>query len=420
MLYTTTDKDRLFDLRSIDGFVVNRSLIVASLLSMICIVLNIFDEYRYGVSSKILVSLAVIAMFNALRVLPKTDKRKYFQRGIDGSPTRKILYVSAIYFVTKSIPYATHLLSDSFVELAITHILIVFVWLGNPQPYSRTVAKLCCAVSFISLLVLNPTHTLYHLNILAKLMFLALSTSLILQTSSPNGVMFNFNTVVDAVCTFITLFMSTSSMTWLTVVLNIAVMTYLNEPVKLKFLCAMGVGDIVITALIQNFTDTIIFGTLPFLTTVLIVVSTIRASREPLFWRNKRAYCSGVFDLMHEGHMELFKNMSAHGDVIVGVLDDETVESYKRKPIMTHAERCDAVKSAKYVDEIIPHGPLYTTSEFMREHNIDVVGIGEEYLKPPYQYYEDCVAEGKYVKMPRYTGISTSDLIKRIKKRDDL
>lgn len=151
-----------------------------------------------------------------------------------------------------------------------------------------------------------------------------------------------------------------------------------------------------------------------------IICLTISHTREAIFKRNKRVYCCGVFDLMHEGHFVLFQNMSMHGDVIVGVLDDPTVESYKRIPVMTHAERCDAVRMARYVDEIIPHCPLYTTSAFMNKHDIDAVGISEEYYKPPFQYYEDCVRENKYVVMPRYNGISTSDLIKRIQTRKDL
>lgn len=157
-----------------------------------------------------------------------------------------------------------------------------------------------------------------------------------------------------------------------------------------------------------------------FMYILIVAVSTIIDTRETILWRNKRAYCCGVFDIMHEGHMVLFKNMSKHGDVIVGVLDDKTVESYKRIPVMTHTERCDAVKIAKYVSEIIPHCPLYTDSVFMREHNIDIVGIGEEYFNPPYKYYEDCVRENKYVIMPRYEGVSTSALIKRIQSRKDL
>ena len=139
-----------------------------------------------------------------------------------------------------------------------------------------------------------------------------------------------------------------------------------------------------------------------------------------LIFQNKRIYCCGVFDIMHEGHLKLFKNMSKYGDVIVGVLDDNTVKSYKRTPIMTHTERCDVVKNAKYVKNIIPNCPMYTNSAFIKKHNIDIVAISEEYFIPPFKYYEDCVRENKYVIMPRHTGICTSDLIKRIKSRKDL
>lgn len=157
-----------------------------------------------------------------------------------------------------------------------------------------------------------------------------------------------------------------------------------------------------------------------FLYAVICCVVTIYRSKENLMWRNTRTYCCGVFDMMHEGHMELFRKMSVHGDVIVGILDDETVASYKRMPVMNHDERCKAVQRAKFVDDIILHCPLDTTMGFMDNYDIDVVGIGEEYFKPPYQYYKDCVESNRYVIVPRYTGISTSDLIKRINNRNDL
>lgn len=157
-----------------------------------------------------------------------------------------------------------------------------------------------------------------------------------------------------------------------------------------------------------------------FVYALICGIVTIYKSRENLLWRNVRTYCCGVFDMMHEGHMELFKKMSKCGDVIVGVIDDKTVASYKRKPVMSHEERCKAVMKAKFVDDIIPHCPLDTTREFMDMHEIDIVGIGEEYFKPPYTYYKDCVDLNKYVIIPRYTGISTSDLIRRISNRQDL
>lgn len=157
-----------------------------------------------------------------------------------------------------------------------------------------------------------------------------------------------------------------------------------------------------------------------FLYLLYIIFLTIYVSREGLMMKTRRVYCCGVFDLMHTGHHILLKNVSVYGDVVVGVVNDNDVSTYKRVPVMSHEERIKVVQNAKYVTEVIPNAPLNTTSAFMREHDIDLVAIGEEYYYPPYTYYEDCVAEKKYVIVPRYNDISTSDIIKRIKHRTDL
>ena len=36
---------------------------------------------------------------------------------------------------------------------------------------------------------------------------------------------------------------------------------------------------------------------------------TFYVSKEDFLWKKKRVYCCGVFDMMHEGHMELFKKL---------------------------------------------------------------------------------------------------------------
>ena len=92
--------------------------------------------------------------------------------------------------------------------------------------------------------------------------------------------------------------------------------------------------------------------------------------KEPL-----RVYCCGVFDLCHMGHINIFKNASAHGDVVVGVHSDEAVASYKRYPIQTTEERVETVKLMKWVDQVIPNAPLITTCEFMEANNLDMILI---------------------------------------------
>lgn len=66
-------------------------------------------------------------------------------------------------------------------------------------------------------------------------------------------------------------------------------------------------------------------------------------------------YTTGVYDLFHVGHLNLFKNAKGLCDkLIVGVTVDELV-SYKGKQAMIPFEdRIEIVRSCKYVDAAVP------------------------------------------------------------------
>lgn len=68
-----------------------------------------------------------------------------------------------------------------------------------------------------------------------------------------------------------------------------------------------------------------------------------------------RGYCAGVFDLIHVGHVRLFKRAKEKCDyLIVGVLVDELVEYHKGKPpVVPFEERLEMVSSIRYVDEAV-------------------------------------------------------------------
>lgn len=66
-------------------------------------------------------------------------------------------------------------------------------------------------------------------------------------------------------------------------------------------------------------------------------------------------YTTGVYDLFHVGHLNLFKNAKGMCDkLIVGVTVDELV-AYKGKHAMIPFEdRIELVRSCKYVDAAVP------------------------------------------------------------------
>ena len=79
-----------------------------------------------------------------------------------------------------------------------------------------------------------------------------------------------------------------------------------------------------------------------------------------------RVYVDMVGDLFHAGHVALLREARSHGDrLVVGVLSDETAASYKRRPIMTLAERVAVIEACRWVDEVVPDAPFTVTEYFL-------------------------------------------------------
>eukprot|EP00817_Percolomonadidae_sp_ATCC50343_P006303 CAMPEP_0117419078 /NCGR_PEP_ID=MMETSP0758-20121206/724_1 /TAXON_ID=63605 /ORGANISM="Percolomonas cosmopolitus, Strain AE-1 (ATCC 50343)" /LENGTH=160 /DNA_ID=CAMNT_0005199951 /DNA_START=820 /DNA_END=1299 /DNA_ORIENTATION=+ len=109
----------------------------------------------------------------------------------------------------------------------------------------------------------------------------------------------------------------------------------------------------------------------------------------PLFSVYTNVYVDGVYDMCHIGHHNLFKNALKFGNrLFVGVLSDNSVSDYKRKPIMNMRERCEVVGGLSTVYKVIPNAPYPGIPEsFLQKHNIHVVCHSVEYENPNDIYY---------------------------------
>ncbi len=72
----------------------------------------------------------------------------------------------------------------------------------------------------------------------------------------------------------------------------------------------------------------------------------------------KKVYIGMSADLVHPGHMNIIKTASKLGDVIVGLLTDKAIASYKRLPYMTYEQRKEVIENIKGVVEVIPQETL--------------------------------------------------------------
>lgn len=140
--------------------------------------------------------------------------------------------------------------------------------------------------------------------------------------------------------------------------------------------------------------------------------------------RNKpvRVYVDMIADLFHYGHVEFLRQAKQLGDqLIVGICSDRDVRTYKKKPILSMEERMMSVAACKYVDEVLPNAPIKVTEEWIDEHGIDIVVHGDDFNEEKMAYYYEVpIARNIFRTVPYTKGVSTSQLIKRIRERTDL
>jgi phosphoenolpyruvate phosphomutase len=135
-------------------------------------------------------------------------------------------------------------------------------------------------------------------------------------------------------------------------------------------------------------------------------------------------YAGMVADGLHHGHVHLVRRAAALGDLIVGVLTDEAVESYKRKPIMSYEERKFVVENLKGVDRVVPQTTLDYVPNIL-EYRPRYLVHGDDWNRPDSPQFQvrkrviEALASvgGELVEQAYTPGISTTDYYKRIVER---
>ena len=74
--------------------------------------------------------------------------------------------------------------------------------------------------------------------------------------------------------------------------------------------------------------------------------------------KKKTAYVGIAGDILHEGHINILKIASKYGDVVVGLLTDKAIASYKRIPFLNYKNRELILKNLKFVNKVIPQNTL--------------------------------------------------------------
>jgi phosphoenolpyruvate phosphomutase len=138
--------------------------------------------------------------------------------------------------------------------------------------------------------------------------------------------------------------------------------------------------------------------------------------------KNKIVYTVLSVDLIHQGHINIIAEGCKFGKVIVGLLTDKAIASYKRLPLISYQERKLIVENLKGVDTVIPQTTLDYVPN-LKKLKPDFVVHGDDWKtgvqRTVRQRVIDTLAEwGGELVEPEYTeGISSTDLITAVKAR---
>ena len=84
-------------------------------------------------------------------------------------------------------------------------------------------------------------------------------------------------------------------------------------------------------------------------------------------------------------------------------------------------ERAAVIESCRYVDEIILAPASIVNQEFISKHDIDLVVHADDSTESQLRhFYSYPIDKGIYKSIPYTKGISTTDIINRIKQRSEV
>lgn len=120
----------------------------------------------------------------------------------------------------------------------------------------------------------------------------------------------------------------------------------------------------------------------------------------------------GVYDMLHIGHILLFKRAKELGcRLIVAIQDDECILKYKpnTKMVYSTAERLYMVSTIRYVDDVVVYKDVDID---IQNIEFDTLALGEDQTHPGFQRaIEWCRHNGKeVVVLTRTEGISSTML----------
>jgi len=131
-------------------------------------------------------------------------------------------------------------------------------------------------------------------------------------------------------------------------------------------------------------------------------------------------YIAMSADVIHAGHMSVLEAGRQYGDIVIGLLSDEAIASYKRLPLLTYAEREKVFGNLKGVVKVVQQDTLDYTKN-LEELRPEYVVHGDDWRSGIQSTIRAKVIEtleqweGTLVEIPYTKGISCTNLEKKLR-----
>ncbi len=81
---------------------------------------------------------------------------------------------------------------------------------------------------------------------------------------------------------------------------------------------------------------------------------------------SKKVYIAMSADFIHEGHINVIEQGAKYGDVIIGLLTDEAIATYKRVPLLNYESRKRIFENIKNIKEVVKQDKLDYTENLLK------------------------------------------------------
>ncbi len=129
--------------------------------------------------------------------------------------------------------------------------------------------------------------------------------------------------------------------------------------------------------------------------------------------KKKIVYVGLSADIMHKGHINILKTARKYGEVIVGLLTDKAIATYKNVPYLNFNQRKIIIENIKYVKKVIPQNTL-DYSYNLKKVKPDYVIHGDDWKKGVQRDTREKVVKylknnsGKLIELKYTKGISST------------